>query len=71
MLSASDAATPLVYDFSGFDQKYYQMTYETPDASFLAKEVAALMPDTEPELAPETLIDGFFMGLSKRSILVA
>ena len=49
---------------------YYQMTYETPDASFLAKEVAALMPDTEPELAPETLIDGFFMGLPKRSILV-
>ncbi len=24
------------------------MTYETPDTSFLAKEVAALMPDTEP-----------------------
>jgi 4,5-DOPA dioxygenase extradiol len=38
----------LVYDFSGFDQKYYQMTYETPDASFLAKAVTALMPDTEP-----------------------
>jgi 4,5-DOPA dioxygenase extradiol len=38
----------LVYDFSGFDQKYYQMTYETPDTSFLAKAVTALMPDTEP-----------------------
>ena len=47
-LSASEAATPLVYDFSGFDQKYYQMTYETPDATFLAQQVAALMPDTEP-----------------------
>jgi hypothetical protein len=24
-----------------------------------------------PEFAPETLIEGYFMGLSKRSILVA
>lgn len=47
-LSSADAGTPLVYDFSGFDQKYYQMKYETPDATFLAKDVASLMPDTEP-----------------------
>ncbi|MGI9199140.1 MAG: dioxygenase family protein [Candidatus Nanopelagicaceae bacterium] len=47
-LSSAVAGTPLVYDFSGFDQKYYQMKYETPDATFLAKEVASLMPDTEP-----------------------
>jgi 4,5-DOPA dioxygenase extradiol len=46
MLSASGA--PLVYDFGGFDPKYYRMTYETPDASALAARVAALMPDTEP-----------------------
>jgi 4,5-DOPA dioxygenase extradiol len=46
MLSASRA--PLVYDFGGFDPKYYRMTYPTPDASALAARVAALMPDTEP-----------------------
>jgi 4,5-DOPA dioxygenase extradiol len=46
MLSASSA--PLVYDFGGFDPKYYRMTYATPDASALAARVAALMPDTEP-----------------------
>jgi 4,5-DOPA dioxygenase extradiol len=46
MLSASHA--PLVYDFGGFDEKYYRMTYETPDATALAARVAALMPDTEP-----------------------
>jgi len=47
-LSASSAGTPLVYDFGGFARKYYEMTYETPDASALAARVAAMMPDTEP-----------------------
>ncbi|HEY8532595.1 MAG TPA: class III extradiol ring-cleavage dioxygenase [Micromonospora sp.] len=47
-LSASAANTPLVYDFYGFHPRYYQMTYPTPDASELARKVAALMPDTEP-----------------------
>ena len=42
MLSASRA--PLVYDFGGFAPKYYQMTYETPDATALAQRVAAMMP---------------------------
>jgi 4,5-DOPA dioxygenase extradiol len=46
MLSATRA--PLVYDFGGFDPKYYRMTYETPDATALAARVAAMMPATEP-----------------------
>ena len=46
-LSSPDAATPLVYDFGGFDPKYYRMTYETPDASELTEMVAKLMPDNE------------------------
>jgi 4,5-DOPA dioxygenase extradiol len=45
-LSADGA--PLVYDFGGFDQKYYQMTYRTPAATALAQRVAAMMPDAEP-----------------------
>jgi 4,5-DOPA dioxygenase extradiol len=45
-LTASHA--PLVYDFGGFALKYYQMTYETPDATALAQRVAAMMPDSEP-----------------------
>jgi 4,5-DOPA dioxygenase extradiol len=48
MLSATAAGTPLVYDFGGFAQRYYQMTYRTPDAGALAARVAAMMPDTEP-----------------------
>ena len=41
------AGTPLVYDFGGFAQKFYEMTYETPDATELAKLVASMMPDNE------------------------
>jgi 4,5-DOPA dioxygenase extradiol len=47
-LSAPAAHTPLVYDFGGFHPRYYTMTYDTPDASALARRVAAAMPDTEP-----------------------
>src|ERR1700744_4455816 len=48
MLSAPAAGTPLVYDFGGFQQRYYTLTYPTPDATALAAEVAALMPDNAP-----------------------
>jgi len=48
MLSAPGAATPLVYDFGGFQPRYYTLTYPTPDASFLAREVAGLMPAVAP-----------------------
>lgn len=47
-ISSPEAGTPLVYDFGGFADIYYRMTYPTPDATGLAREVAALMPDTEP-----------------------
>ncbi|XBB65295.1 class III extradiol ring-cleavage dioxygenase [Nocardioides sp. WV_118_6] len=47
-LSLTASGAPLVYDFGGFAPKYYQMTYETPDATALAARVAAMMPRTEP-----------------------
>ena len=47
-LSLSASNVPLVYDFGGFAPKYYQMTYETPDASALAARITAMMPTTEP-----------------------
>lgn len=50
MLSASGAATPVIYDFGGFHPKFYEMTYETPDASALAALVASLFPDESPVL---------------------
>ena len=47
-LSGTQAATPLVYDFGGFDRRFFQMTYPTPDAADLAGQVAAVMPDGAP-----------------------
>ena len=47
-VSLSASRAPLVYDFGGFAPKYYQMTYETPDATALAQRVAAMMPSGEP-----------------------
>ena len=47
-LSSPAVGTRLVYDFSGFGRRYFEMTYSTPDASPLAAQVAALMSDLEP-----------------------
>jgi len=47
-LSAPTAGTPLVYDFYGFDPRYYQMRYDTPDATALARRDAGLMPAADP-----------------------
>ena len=47
-LSNPAAGAPLVYDFGGFPERFYRMTYPTPDASAFATRVAALMPHSEP-----------------------
>ena len=46
-LSAPGAGTPLVYDFSGFARRYYELTYPTPAAHDLARRVSAALPDTQ------------------------
>ena len=47
-LGATADAASLTYDFYGFPERYYRMTYPSPGAPDLAADVAALMPDTEP-----------------------
>ncbi|BFU44563.1 dioxygenase [Krasilnikovia sp. MM14-A1004] len=47
MLGAT-TPVPLVYDFGGFAQRYYEVQYRAPGAPDLADRVAALMPDGEP-----------------------
>jgi 4,5-DOPA dioxygenase extradiol len=47
-LSAATAGVPLVYDFAGFASRYSTMTYATPEATGLARQVAGLMPTGEP-----------------------
>ncbi|MFN8125997.1 MAG: class III extradiol ring-cleavage dioxygenase [Candidatus Nanopelagicales bacterium] len=44
-LSSPIAATPVIYDFAGFDPKFFRMTYPTPDASVLAEQVSGLFGD--------------------------
>lgn len=46
-LSSPAAGTGLIYDFGGFAARYYNMTYPTPDASELAREVTGLLPASE------------------------
>ena len=46
-LSNPQANAPLVYDFSGFDRKFYEMQYNSPDATKISELVASMMPDTE------------------------
>ncbi|MEX0985761.1 MAG: class III extradiol ring-cleavage dioxygenase [Actinomycetota bacterium] len=47
-LGATDDAVPLTYDFYGFPERYYRMTYPSPGAPDLGAKVRALMPDAEP-----------------------
>jgi 4,5-DOPA dioxygenase extradiol len=43
-LSSPTQGTPLVYDFSGFDPRYYRTRYDTPDATPLARLVESALP---------------------------
>ena len=47
-LSNPSANAALVYDFSGFDRKFYEMAYNSPDATELSNLIASVLPDTEP-----------------------
>src|SRR5215208_6939091 len=47
-IGSTTTATPLTYDFWGFPQRYYEVTYDAPGAPDLAARVEALMPDNAP-----------------------
>jgi aromatic ring-opening dioxygenase catalytic subunit (LigB family) len=98
-LSASAPGTPLVYDFAGFDRRYFEMRYATPDAGALARGdvdtlasyrskapavqfahptvehytplFVTLGAATDAEQPVQTTIEGYFIGLSKRSFQAA
>jgi 4,5-DOPA dioxygenase extradiol len=42
------APAPLVYDFYGFPDRYYQIRYDSPGAPELAARIKAMMPASEP-----------------------
>ncbi len=46
-IGATDFGTPLIYDFGGFDPKYYNLQYKSPDATVLANLVKSVLADTQ------------------------
>jgi 4,5-DOPA dioxygenase extradiol len=54
MALSATRTVPLVYDFYGFPEHYYAMTYPAPGAPDLAARVKALMPANEPVVDRET-----------------
>jgi 4,5-DOPA dioxygenase extradiol len=47
MLGATETV-PLVYDFGGFERRYYETQYRAPGAPGLADRIEKMMPDNEP-----------------------
>lgn len=54
MAISATERVPLVYDFYGFPEHYYRITYEAPGAPELAAKVRGLMPSNEPVLERPT-----------------
>lgn len=54
MAISATRPVPLVYDFYGFPQPYYDLKYAAPGAPDLAAKVKGLMPSTEPVLERES-----------------
>ena len=54
MAISATRTVPLVYDFYGFPQHYYDLQYAAPGAPALAAKVKGLMPATEPVLERES-----------------
>jgi 4,5-DOPA dioxygenase extradiol len=54
MAIGATETVPLVYDFYGFPERYYQYEYRSPGAPQLAADVKALMPASEPVIERPT-----------------
>jgi 4,5-DOPA dioxygenase extradiol len=56
-MGATRTGTPLVYDFGGFPQRYYQQQYRSPGAPELAADVRRLLSDQPVAEEPERGLD--------------
>ena len=57
-VGATADAAPLVYDFYGFEERYYRATYPAPGAPALAEQIRVLLTGTEEVAqAPERGLD--------------
>ncbi len=64
-LSATADHTPLVYDFWGFPDRFYNVTYDAPGAPDVAEALLALMPhDHRPVQSDRGLDHGAYVPLT-------
>ena len=64
-LGTTRAGVPLVYDFYGFPERYYQTQYRAPGAPQLASQVRQLLSDQQVAEEPERGLDhGAYVPLS-------
>jgi 4,5-DOPA dioxygenase extradiol len=69
--AAEAMATGNIDELANFKSNAPGMPYAHPTVEHFTPLFITLGASQTPDLAPKTLIEGYFMGLSKRSILVA
>ena len=64
-LSSVETGTPLIYDFGGFAQRYYEIQYRAPGAPELAARIKALMGEPVVDQPKRGLDHGAYIPLMK------
>jgi len=64
-LSSIEPSTPLIYDFGGFDPKFYNLQYTAPVAPELASRITALMGESVVTQTKRGLDHGAYVPLLK------
>ena len=70
MLGATETV-PLVYDFGGFEHRFYQVRYRAPGAPWLADRIVRLMPDTERVGPPQLELAEQELAVAIRGCVIA
>jgi len=64
-LGSTTQGTPLIYDFGGFDAKFYNLQYKAPGAPELAARIKALMSEPVTDQPNRGLDHGAYVPLLK------
>ena len=64
-IGATDPSVGLIYDFGGFDAKYYNLQYRSPGAPALATRIKAMMDEPVTEQPRRGLDHGAYIPLMK------
>jgi len=64
-LSAVEPGVPLIYDFGGFDPKFYNLQYRAPVAPELAQRIAGMMGESVTQQTRRGLDHGAYVPLLK------